>query len=221
MSPRPRFQTLSDERRRAILDAAGDEFAEHGYDDASYNRIIERAGVSKGAMYYWFDDKLDLFITVIEDLIGGVLAQIPEPPPPPDAQTFFAQMEAQALASLHHGLVAPRTAALFKSIMRARHTLRGDPRFRALYAVGGGRLERVFTQGQAVGAVRDDLPIPLMAGLWMGVDEVLDVWVAEQFDVQLSPEDFPRIASIYLDIFVRLLATPAALGEHFFPRRDE
>ena len=34
----------------------------HGFENASLNRIIKKAGISKGAMYYYFDDKMDLYI---------------------------------------------------------------------------------------------------------------------------------------------------------------
>ena len=44
--------------------AALDEFAAHGFHDASLNRIIEAAGISKGSMYYYFDGKEDLFAHV-------------------------------------------------------------------------------------------------------------------------------------------------------------
>src|SRR5262249_1214418 len=37
--PRPRFERIAPEKRDAVLDAAAKEFAEHGYDDASMNRI--------------------------------------------------------------------------------------------------------------------------------------------------------------------------------------
>lgn len=43
-----------------ILDAALDVFGEHGYLDASIDEIASRAGVTKGAIYYYFTDKDDL-----------------------------------------------------------------------------------------------------------------------------------------------------------------
>jgi AcrR family transcriptional regulator len=48
--PRPRFDHLEPERRRALLAVAAEEFAEHGYEASSFNRIIERSGLSKGAI---------------------------------------------------------------------------------------------------------------------------------------------------------------------------
>ena len=46
--------------RARILDAALAEFGAHGYLDASIDEIAARAGVTKGAVYYWFEDKDDL-----------------------------------------------------------------------------------------------------------------------------------------------------------------
>ena len=51
-------------QQQAILRAALDEFAAHGFHDASLNRIIDAAGISKGSMYYYFDGKEDLFAHV-------------------------------------------------------------------------------------------------------------------------------------------------------------
>ena len=64
--PFPRFHKLSQEKRERLLDIAAQEFATHGFEDASVNRILERVQMSKGAAYYYFEDKVDLFFTVVQ-----------------------------------------------------------------------------------------------------------------------------------------------------------
>ena len=64
--PYPRFNKLPVEKRTRLLDIAAQEFAKYGFDDASVNRILEEAHMSKGAAYYYFEDKVDLFCTVIQ-----------------------------------------------------------------------------------------------------------------------------------------------------------
>ena len=44
---RPRFHRLAIAQQERILDAALREFAAHGFGDASLNRIIAAAGISK------------------------------------------------------------------------------------------------------------------------------------------------------------------------------
>ena len=42
-------------------EVAAREFGEHGFEGASLNHILAEAGVSKGAAYYYFEGKADLF----------------------------------------------------------------------------------------------------------------------------------------------------------------
>ena len=73
---RPRFAKLAPEQQQAILQAALNEFAAHGFHDVSLNRVIEAAGISKGSMYYYFDGKEDLYGYVtqigLERLFSGL-----------------------------------------------------------------------------------------------------------------------------------------------------
>ena len=46
-----------------------EEFAERGVELASYNKIIERSGLSKGTVYYYFDNKDSLLETVLDYLM--------------------------------------------------------------------------------------------------------------------------------------------------------
>src|SRR3954470_6176598 len=55
--------------RQALLDAALAVFAERGYRDASVDEIAERAGYSKGALYWHFSSKDDLFFALLEERI--------------------------------------------------------------------------------------------------------------------------------------------------------
>ena len=54
--------------RAALLTAAHELFAEQGYADTSTEDIIQRAGTTRGALYYHFQDKADLFRSVFEQL---------------------------------------------------------------------------------------------------------------------------------------------------------
>ena len=67
--PKQTFFNLAEEKRNVIIDAAIDEFAEYGLENASTNRIVENSGISKGSFYQYFEDKQDVFmylLTVLE-----------------------------------------------------------------------------------------------------------------------------------------------------------
>lgn len=55
--------------RQAILDAAGGEFASHGYSGTGIGAIVSKAGLTKGALFHHFPDKRALAIA----WIGGDL----------------------------------------------------------------------------------------------------------------------------------------------------
>lgn len=66
-APRPEERQRDPERtRRALLDAALVEFAEHGRAGARVSRIAERAGVNKQLISYYFGGKDGLYDALIE-----------------------------------------------------------------------------------------------------------------------------------------------------------
>jgi AcrR family transcriptional regulator len=56
-----------DERRRQLLKAGSELFAEHAYDDISMRQIAEAAGVSKPLLYHYFPSKTDLFKAAVAE----------------------------------------------------------------------------------------------------------------------------------------------------------
>lgn len=60
-------QVRSEATRRKILDAAIDVFGDVGYAAAGWNTIIERTGMTKGALYHHFDSKESLASAIIEE----------------------------------------------------------------------------------------------------------------------------------------------------------
>ncbi len=60
-------QIRSELTRRKILDAAIDVFGEVGYAAAGWGTIIERTGMTKGALYHHFDSKEALASDIIDE----------------------------------------------------------------------------------------------------------------------------------------------------------
>jgi AcrR family transcriptional regulator len=61
-------QGQSRERRAGILRAAERVFARYGYDGATVVRLEEETGLSRGAIFYYFANKTELFVAVAHDL---------------------------------------------------------------------------------------------------------------------------------------------------------
>ncbi len=64
--------------RRALLDAARELFAQHGYTEVSVQSVAKRAGVTTGALYHQFGSKEALFTAVYDELVQRVWARVLE-----------------------------------------------------------------------------------------------------------------------------------------------
>jgi AcrR family transcriptional regulator len=62
-----KHRILDADIKNRVLAVAADEFVNFGFDKASLNNILRRCGLSKGRFYYYFADKMDLFLTVMAE----------------------------------------------------------------------------------------------------------------------------------------------------------
>jgi AcrR family transcriptional regulator len=72
-----------EEPRERILSAAGQEFAERGYEAATVRDICLAAGVNVAAVNYYFGDKRRLYIESVKHAHRERVAQVPLPEWPP------------------------------------------------------------------------------------------------------------------------------------------
>lgn len=73
MSPRP---DVSEERRNQILDSATRVFARLGFHDARMDDIVAESGLSKGALYWYFNSKDDLIIAILDRLFEREMSDL-------------------------------------------------------------------------------------------------------------------------------------------------
>ncbi len=57
---------LEPNARQRLLETATELFAEKGYAGTSVREIVDRAGVSKPVLYYYFKSKEGLFYAILE-----------------------------------------------------------------------------------------------------------------------------------------------------------
>lgn len=83
--PRPTWANLDADRRNRVLHAAMAEFGRHGYSGGSLNVIAREAGVAKGSLFQYFDDKFEFFAHVAEHtslrVYEAMLPSLTEPAP--------------------------------------------------------------------------------------------------------------------------------------------
>ena len=58
--------------RQKLIDSAKREFLEKGYSKASLRSICADAGVTTGALYFFFENKEDLFAAIVDPPLNGL-----------------------------------------------------------------------------------------------------------------------------------------------------
>ena len=71
-----RRQKQAEERRKQILAAAARVFSRKGYDRATTKEIAAEAQISEGTIYNYFQNKIDLIATLLENNVKSVLKLI-------------------------------------------------------------------------------------------------------------------------------------------------
>ncbi|MCE0744925.1 TetR/AcrR family transcriptional regulator [Acetobacter sicerae] len=109
----------SSAKREQILKGAHEIFAEYGYEGASMSVIARHAGVSKGTLYNYFDNKAELFTAVVKQKAERDLPAAFHPVNAhlPPRETLHAL--ARSTIAL---IIAPTALALYRVIIsEARH----------------------------------------------------------------------------------------------------
>lgn len=155
------FLNLPEAERRRVIDAALDEFARHDFFTASLNRIIRRAGISKGSLYHYFHNKEDLYLYLLEEVAARkkrfLAAALDRLDKPAAALGFFDTLEVQVRAGLEFARTDPRLLKIHENLESVH-----DPEFKARIRKRLGiqleeHLGAMVDRAVAAGELRSDL----------------------------------------------------------------
>ena len=159
--------------RAALLRAAAAVFAERGFQDASVEDIAHRAGYSKGAIYWHFESKDDLFFALLEErlerptweMIGLLESAPPEQDMGPEASRRFVELleSERELLLLQHEYWSQ---AVRDSKLRARYASR---RAKLRAALGRALSTRLEHLGAPPGALAGETMATVIMGLSAGL----------------------------------------------------
>jgi len=73
-----KFFRLNPEKQKRILNSALKEFAKKGYKNAMTDEIVNLAGISKGALFQYFNSKKQLFLYLYEHTLDIIMEEFLE-----------------------------------------------------------------------------------------------------------------------------------------------
>jgi len=203
----PRWERRKESRPAELMEAALDLFAEKGYVATRLDDVAQRAGVSKGTLYLYFDSKEDLFKAVVRQ---GLVPAIVE------AEKLVERFEGSA-------------AELFRQLVMGWWKVIGDSRLSAIPKImisearnfpeiadfyheeviqrGSGMFVRALERGVATGEFRD-VDVRYATRVLSSPLVMLAVWKHSLGCCEREQADPQVFLETYLDLALRGLATP-------------
>ena len=164
-------------QRDVLLEAATAEFAAHGFEATSIQNIASAAGVSKAKVFYYFDSKEDLYAQVLDRTLGPLLSPLEPVPEASSAESFWTSLDSGLEFAFEFGRRDPYAAALIRGLYRRG----GDsPSLQRLLGRARAAIGAWLRDGQQLGAVRTDLPVPILAEAVVGALVHVDRWLASR-----------------------------------------
>jgi AcrR family transcriptional regulator len=202
--PRPRFDKLSDEKRERIMEAAAKEFAAYGYEGASLNRILDEAGISKGAAYYYFDDKADLYTTTVLYYSKELMDRSHYDPSRFTAVNYWDEIAALYRYQFTSYAQRPWVFGVVKAGGSLSAEMMEQGPLAELWEQAQFLLVKLLQHGRELGLIRTDLSQELLLSLVIAVDDAHDRWLYAHWS-DLSPAELEEAAMRISDTLRRLL----------------
>lgn len=175
-------KSRKEEQRSASIDSilvsALELFVKNGYRATTVDLIAERAGLTKGAVYFYFGSKAEIMLRLLEDaerIVVDPAEAGSRRAGQPALDKLIAFLHEQAQIALDHPLHL--LLLILMSIEFNGTNTESEVRVRAIYRRLYGCMEGIIHQGQSEGTIRTDVRRHELTSLVMAQhDGILVEW---------------------------------------------
>ena len=187
----------ADERRAQILTCARTVFAVRGFHGANIAAICKEAGIGRGTLYQYFDNKHDLFSAVLVDVAERIRAVL-ETRPPLQNLVPGEKIPARMIIAFSQGRLRKMLEAIFvdeatlRLIVRESRGLGGalEEAIQSVDAIVLGALVADLETAAKAGVI--DCPDPRLTALFVlgGVEKMVLAALADDDGILLDVDSF-------------------------------
>lgn len=201
--PKPRRR--KDARPGEIVAASITEFEQHGFHKANLNRIAQKAGISKGTIYLYFDSKEALFLAAIEEHVASVMGESEAEAAAVEGTT--RDLLANLLRNMYARFVQGEAQALFRILLREGDRMPGVIQDYHAMTVQRGvtLLRKILDRGVARGEVR---PGPVQNTPQVVIAPAVYFAVHNMMFRDAQPLDFEAYFETHLDVLFQGVLLP-------------
>lgn len=179
--------TKSFEHSQKLFDAAIEEFIACGYEQASINVILEKAGMSKGQFYYHFKNKEGLYLALIDFLITKKKEFLASRMRSDDiSHDIFAVFKTQMKYSMAFAREYPVISRFSESFLREKGNKIYDKALSVYNFQNNDAIMMMVKQAVQRGDFRDDLPEEfiqkLIGYLFTHIADLADLSTSDQYE---------------------------------------
>lgn len=198
--PTKRFEKLPEEKRERILRSAIEEFGRQGLEATTLQDVALKAGVAKGLLYYYFEDRDDLLVTLFDTVHKLLVRILGGAPDFQDADSFWDFVEAIYAQGIRgfsaEAWMVPFIARVFDSVTRGT-VPKG---FESKQEMTDLAVRQVMMRAMALGALRRDLPPELLLYTVHGLQTSIDRWLFQRIESGAASEaDAKTARQLYQD----------------------
>jgi len=192
-------------RPQEILEAAQGVFAERGFTRTRMEDIARRAGVTKGTIYLYFENKEAVFENLVQESIGTALNQVLETVE--HYQGSSRDLLRNALTGIGQFVLMSERAVLPKIVIAESGNFPEMVRFYRTEVIDKGLalLMRVIRRGVESGEFRD-LPAEHVARLCIAPLLLAAFWRTTFAQFDDKPYDYKGLIDTHTDVLLRGLA---------------
>lgn len=152
------FINLSEDKKKAILQSAVQEFARLGYQKASLNSIVKDASISKGSLYQYFQNKEALFNYIFEQFVLLVKRGVQRAGDTADLD-FFSQVRQVFWAGIHFVDYFPEYFQVYLKVLFEADVPGRENLLAKVHLFSSEYFGPLCRDAQARGEIRSDIPV--------------------------------------------------------------
>ncbi len=166
--PKDTFFNLNEEKQEKVVRSAISQFAKNGYEKANVATIARNAGIAKGSMYQYFDNKKELFFYCLQWTVQlfGVKYRVYEIPKEKNVFDYFYDSAQQLLEQFSD----EREVTLFiQDIFLDKYNILKDESLALMQGSVEDYIIKLIQDGKANKSIREDIDDKILALFMMGV----------------------------------------------------
>jgi AcrR family transcriptional regulator len=180
--PKPTFFNLPESKRQLIVQIAIEEFAEHEYKNASISNIVSRAGIAKGSLYQYFDDKRELYFYLLDLAVQEKRQFLARSTPPDPGMKLFDYLCWLMREGARFELSHPRLAQVASRALFSDRPFGDDP-FRHIGATVKDYIHGLIEMGVTQGVIDPEIDRDLAVFVFSTIFNEFGRYLMERFNI--------------------------------------